>query len=113
MEPRIHPAVTIIKNEIVRGKYRYEDVSSGTAIPVQRLKNIMVGRSDMTMRERDKLCDYLKISPVVVVMRRDDLFKLENHLDLSVLPEGIRKSLIVLYNEIYQLCSEKTDKKDV
>lgn len=111
MHTRLHPAVVLIKSEIVRGKHRYEDVSASTEIPLQRLKNIMVGRSDMTMYERDSLCEYLGVSPVVLVMRRNDLFDREKHLDLTGLPEGIRKSLIVLHNEICQLCKKLEGKE--
>lgn len=103
MQEELHPSVLLIKNELLRGKHRYEDVSESTGIPVQRLKNIMAGRLDITLRERDKLCDYLSLSPVVLVMRRDDLFARKEFLDLSGLPEGIRNSLIVLHNEICQL----------
>lgn len=102
MQEELHPSVLLIKNELHRGRHRYEDVSESTGIPVQRLNNIIAGRLDITLRERDKLCDFLGLSPVILVMQRDDLFAKTNHLDLSGLPEGIRNSLILLHNEICQ-----------
>lgn len=107
MKSNLHPAVVLIKREISKGKHRYEDISVATGIPLQRLKNIMIGRIIMNMKERDLLCTYLDISPVILVMRREDLFDREKHLDLTGLPEGIRKSLIVLHNEICQLYKKK------
>lgn len=105
----LHPAAALIKSEFVKGKHRYEVVSASTGISLQRLKNIMVGRSDITMRERDLLCKYLGMSPVVLFMKRGDLFNREEHLDLRGLPDDMRKVLILLHNQICVLCGKHNE----
>lgn len=73
MKEQLHPAVEVLKAEIVKIRHSYNKISAKTHISPQRLKNIMTGRADITLKERDKLCEYLDISPIFVVMRRNDI----------------------------------------
>lgn len=99
----IHPAVKVLKDEIIRSRHSYNKIAAATHISSQRLKNIMTGRADITLRERDILCEYLDISPIFVVMRRNDIQERLDFLDLRRLPEAMKKSLIILHHEICQL----------
>jgi hypothetical protein len=99
VKAEIHPAVKILKEEITRTKAKYPNIAYSTKIPVQRLKNIMSGRTQITMFERDLLCAYLHISPFDILVRRDDLFGIDT-LDLRVLPGKLRLILVALYNEL-------------
>lgn len=97
---KLHPGVQILKDEISVSKHHYDDIASSTGISVNRLKNLMSGRREMTMKERDILCDCLDISPIDVVMRREDLQERKEFLDLRELPETMKTSLIILHNEV-------------
>lgn len=103
MNEVIHPAVKVLKDEIIRSRQSYNKIATATHISPQRLKNIMTGRADITLRERDILCEYLDISPIFVVMRRNDIQERLDFLDLRGLPEAMKKSLIILHHEICQL----------
>ncbi|TKK13667.1 hypothetical protein EcCFBP13530_22975 [Enterobacter cancerogenus] len=103
MNVSIHPAVKVLKDEIIRSRHSYNKIAAATHISSQRLKNIMTGRADITLRERDILCEYLDISPIFVVMRRNDIQERLDFLDLRGLPESMKKSLIILHHEICQL----------
>lgn len=100
MPSEIHPTVSLIKREFFRGHHRYKDISDATGISLQRLKNIMSGRQEITLAECDRLCDFLSISPLMLSIRRDDLFEGNASLDLTVLSESKRRVLILLYIEL-------------
>lgn len=99
----LHPSVAIIKNEMKRGMHTYAIVAEATKISEQRLKNMMTGRTEMTLEDRDAICAYLHLSPVNIVVRRRDLKNNKDYLDITVLPEGLRSSLFTLYRELVKL----------
>lgn len=103
----IHPGVQVIKNEIGYLKISYPELSKATHIPVNRLKNILSGRVALTLDERDALCEALNISPLDVLLRREDLRKKNELLDLRELPHSARNGLLIIYNEIKQLSKAK------
>lgn len=99
----LHPAVTILKHEIKQKNRTYAQLAHGTGITEQRIKNMMTGRSQMTLSERDKICDYLHISPVNLVVSRNDLDNTRDYLDITMLPEGLRAGLYSLYIELVKV----------
>ncbi len=111
MKEQLHPAVEVLKAEIIKVRHSYNKISAKTHISPQRLKNIMTGRADITLKERDKLCEYLGISPIFVVMRRNDIEERIDSLDLRGLPDAMRKSLMILHHEICQLAGIKKKNK--
>lgn len=91
----MHPAVTIIKDEIKSLGIAYDEISARTGIPENRIKNLMTGRTVMSLEVRDALCSAIGLSPVNVVLRRDDIAANEEFLDLRWMPEDVRISLLV------------------
>lgn len=103
MVQALHPSINVLKDEIKRGNYNYPQIARGTGLTTQRLKNILSGRADITLKERDLLCIFLDISPIDVVMRREDLLERKDFLDLRGLPEQMKTALIIMHREICQL----------
>lgn len=91
----MHPAVTIIKDEIKSLGIAYSEISARTGIPENRIKNLMTGRTAMSLEVRDALCTAIGLSPVNVVLRRHDITANEEFLDLRWMPEDLRTSLSV------------------
>lgn len=99
----LHPAVTVLKHEIKRKHHTYAQLAHGTGITEQRVKNMMTGRSEMTLSERDEICRYLDMSPVNLVVSRNDLDNRADYLDITMLPEGLRAGLYSLYSELVKV----------
>jgi hypothetical protein len=99
----IHPVVQVIKEEIYRLGYSYQDVSRYTELSLQRIKNIMSGRSDMTLRERDIICSTLCLSSLDVIVGKNKLNRNRDFIDLRGLPAGLGNSIINLYDEVTKL----------
>lgn len=99
----LHPSVKILKHKLKRGQHTYAHVSKGTGITEQRLKNMMTGRSEMTLTDRDRICSFLDMSPVNLVLSRKDLNNQKDYLDITMLPEGLKSGLYSLYVELVKL----------
>ncbi|SMG61965.1 helix-turn-helix domain-containing protein [Cedecea sp. NFIX57] len=60
--PTLHPVVEILKNEIAKKNYTWEEAASGSGISPGRFEKIMRGERDMKVVEEERLCKFLGIS---------------------------------------------------
>lgn len=95
----LHPCVSILKSKIRREKHKYAELSLKTHIPEQRIKNIMTGRVDILLKERDLLCEAMGISTI-----RLDLESKDNRdnsiIDISGMPTKLRAAVSSLCNAL-------------
>jgi len=84
----MHPAIAIIKDEIHRIQISYGEIANKSGIPLNRLRNMLTGRTPVSLEERDLICSAIGVSPVNIVIRRGDLAESSDYLDLSWMPEG-------------------------
>lgn len=92
----MHPAVIIIRDEIKRLGLSYVELSDKTGISEYKIKNIMSGRTTMSLETRDIICKALNISPVNVVLSRHDIALNDEFLDLRWMPDDIREPFLLL-----------------
>lgn len=102
MRKQLHPAVLILREEISKQKVTYHTISMKAGIAVNRFKNIMSGRTDMTLNERDGICEALGLTPEEVIhLRRDPRFD-RGRSELNHLPLKIRGTIFRLCRELQE-----------
>ncbi|AZI53413.1 XRE family transcriptional regulator (plasmid) [Pantoea agglomerans] len=105
----MHPAVSIIKDEIHRAQISYAEIAHRTGISINRLRNMMTGRTPVTLDARDSICSAIGVSPVNIVIRREDLTENGDYLDLSWMPDNMKKPFSSFYRELKFSLPKKFD----
>lgn len=93
MKHEIYPAVQVIRDEISKRALTYDDVAVRTGMSSGRLRNILTGRVDMTIRDRDIICNTLGIYPGEVVMQREDLTDSQGFIDIRKFPHHLQEAI--------------------
>lgn len=103
----IHPAVLVIKQRMLHLGMNQEQVATHTDIGIHRFRNLMAGRTELTLRERDRICVALDITPEnIFATRKDEKFK-RKYKDLDRLPTKLRNSVLRLCHEIDEYYKKK------
>lgn len=100
MSRNIHPSVYVLRKEILENHHPYAAISQDTGITLDRLKNILTGRADMSLWEGDMISAWLGLSPFETLLRRHDLRGTHDVLDLTRLTPARRQLLLALYFEL-------------
>jgi hypothetical protein len=113
MKYDIYPPVRVIRDEIFSRKLTYGKISGLTGLSSGRLRNILTGRTDMTMRERDIICQSLGIYPGEVVLQREDLTDNKGFIDVRHFPESLREAIRTLVNALHDHTPPRRKRKKV
>lgn len=98
----MHPAVKLIKSEMTKQKITLLQIAHLSDISYNRVRNLMSGRTAMTLKERDSICTILGVSPINFLITRSDLIRGvdELYLDISWMAPELRCTAISFYKEL-------------
>ncbi|WP_410009778.1 helix-turn-helix domain-containing protein [Pantoea agglomerans] len=82
----------------------YEEIAHSTGISINRLRHMMTGRTPVTLDARDSICSAIGVSPVNIVIRREDLTENGDYLDLNWMPDNMRKPFNAFCRELKFPC---------
>lgn len=94
----MHITVKIIKQTMKNMALSYAEVAHGAGISSSRFKNLMSGRTRMTVDERDHICLAIGISPLDVMLMRPDIIS-DGILDLRAFPTEFCNLMAALAEE--------------
>jgi DNA-binding Xre family transcriptional regulator len=102
MKKLMHPTIDVIKNEIHHRGLKYDDVAKKVAIPLVRIKNMMSGRTRLTIEEADAICNALGMTPCDVVFQRRDFEESHRFVDIRRLSPELREAIKLITTRLTQ-----------